>query len=78
MWKGDTAEAPSGTESPEGSIKGPGLDTTREPRESRGVTEINSNANPAPSLARADGFLPLLWNNMYACLADVDEEETAS
>ena len=73
LWKGDTADAPSGSPNPEGSVTRPGPEQSRV-ASSRGETPTNgmgSNENPeAGAHAGAPSVLQELWNNQYAVLAD--------
>ena len=66
MWKGDTADVPSGNSNPEGSDTSPGLERTRETDESR-LTGV--------STSQAGARVPrILSNNQYAVLHDENDD----
>ncbi len=79
FWKGDTAEAPSGSSNPEGSIERPAHGTTRE----SGVSgldqevspDVDSNQTHDPDGAHGVPAFHQLWNNQYAALMDSDGTE---
>ena len=69
FWKGDTSkDVPSGSQNPEGSVKGPGPDGTQE----RDWTMVTSGGDPsrAPAGALTSAFV--LSNNQYTVLTDTD------
>ncbi len=80
MWKGDTqshhvtAAAPVPSPAPEGSIEGPGHDSSRDSQQERSATavwtttntEVTIDAPAVPSRAGSN----VLWNNMYAVLSE--------
>ena len=80
LWKGDTADAPSGSHNPEGSDADPGHGWTRVTDGSHGTNETNPGFGvPLGQLMDSDTrdlrdgrdapVVPLLWNNQYAALA---------
>ena len=68
LWKGDTADAPSGSENPEASDASPGLTLTRDSGDA-----TDTNANPVVGAGSAGASIPIeLSNNMCAVLCDDD------
>ena len=76
FWKGDTADAPSGSSNPEGSVERPAHGTTRESGVS-GLdhavsTDVDFNQNHDPDGAHGGPAFHRLWNNQWAALMDSD------
>ena len=77
LWKGDTADAPSGSSNPEGSDEHPGRECTRDTN--RVADDANGpvrgpHESPRDGVRAGVNVLPEPWNNQHAVLADVDEE----
>ncbi len=74
LWKGDTADVPSGSSDPEGSDANPGREQSRE--SVQGVTSSDTTVRASNANRGADvrAGRPLLWNNQYAVLADDSPE----
>ena len=73
LWKGDTADAPSGSANPEGSIKCPSCGTTTdELAGSAGKPMSNLCIDPMALSTdeQAEPVFNALWNNQYCVFAE--------
>ena len=72
LWKGDTADAPSGSSNPEGSDANPGHEQSRD---EIGVTDdARVRSASTDQVVRASPpVVSALWNNPYAVLADEED-----
>ena len=80
FWRGDTADAPLVSSNPEGSDASPGQDKSWVVSD-RGRTNdkmieppvVGGHAGAQAGIVVGDKCAPLLWNNQYAALMDLNE-----
>ena len=76
MWKGDTADVPSGTSNPEGSVTNPGHDSRVNDSRVDGFGQTPENGGNPNHESNVRASVTALSNNMCAALHEDSDDES--